>query len=234
MLEIEGLNCRYGKVNAVLDLSLEVGAGELVTLIGANGAGKTTTLKAVSGLLPPVAGRVVFEGQDITRASARSILAMGIAHCPEGRRVFPYMTVEENLEMGCYLRKDSKGIGQDMRRIFERFPILAERRRQTAGTLSGGEQQMLAISRALMSRPKLVLFDEPSLGLAPNLVERTFEIIREIRREGVTVLMVEQNAYAALELCDHSYVLEAGRVALHGTGRELLRDPHVREAYLGG
>ena len=234
MLEIEGLDCRYGKVRAVRDLTLEVREGELVTLIGANGAGKTTTLKAISGILRPAAGRIAFDGEDITHASARAILAKGIAHCPEGRHVFPYMSVQENLDMGCYLRRDPGGIARDLRKIFDRFPVLEERRRQMAGTLSGGEQQMLAIGRALMSRPRLMLFDEPSLGLAPNLVETTFEIIAEIRAQGVTVLMVEQNAYAALELCDRSYLLESGEVTLTGSGEELLNDPHVKEAYLGG
>jgi branched-chain amino acid transport system ATP-binding protein len=234
MLEITGLHCRYGKVSAVRDLTLEVRKGELVTLIGANGAGKTTTLKAISGILPPAAGRIVFDGEDVTHAGARAILAKGIAHCPEGRHVFPYMTVQENLDMGCYLRRDAKGIAKDLARIFERFPVLSERRRQMAGTLSGGEQQMLAIGRALMSRPRLILFDEPSLGLAPNLVETTFEIIAEIRAQGVTVLMVEQNAYAALELSDRAYLLESGEVTLTGNGRDLLDNPHVKEAYLGG
>ncbi|RIA47644.1 ABC transporter ATP-binding protein [Dichotomicrobium thermohalophilum] len=234
MLKVEGLHCNYGKVSAVRDLNMEVAEGELVTLIGANGAGKTTTLKAISGLLPPTEGRIVFDGEDITNASPRRILELGIAHCPEGRRVFPYMSVRENLEMGCFLRSDP-AIQDDMENIFARFPVLRERRDQAAGTLSGGEQQMLAISRALMSRPKLILFDEPSLGLAPNLVERTFEIVREIReKDGVTVVMVEQNAFAALELCDHSYVLESGETTLQGTGEELLRDEHVRKAYLGG
>ena len=233
MLNIEGLECRYGNVAAVRDLSLEVRKGELVSLIGANGAGKTTTLKAISGVLAPSAGRIVFEGEDITRASARRVLELGIAHCPEGRRMFPYMTVRENLEMGCYLRRDKAGIEADMRRLFERFPILGERSTQAAGTLSGGEQQMLAISRALMSRPKLVMFDEPSLGLAPNIVERMFDIIRQIRAEGMTVIMVEQNAAAALELSDRSYVLEQGRVSITGTGEALRNDPQVKQAYLG-
>ena len=197
MLTIENLDCRYGDVLAVAGVSLTVRQGELVTLIGSNGAGKSTTLKAISGLVKPVAGRVMFEGADITGASAREILARGIAHCPEGRRVFPYMSVAENLEMGSYLRRDFAAIAADAARLYERFPILAERRSQAAGTLSGGEQQMLAISRALMSRPKLVMFDEPSLGLAPNIVERTFDIIRQIRSEGTTIVMVEQNAYAA-------------------------------------
>jgi branched-chain amino acid transport system ATP-binding protein len=234
VLTLDALECRYGKVAAVRGLSLEVRKGELVSLIGANGAGKTTTLKAISGLLKAVHGKVTFEGEDITQAPARRILALGIAHCPEGRRVFPYMSVRENLEMGCYLRKDKAGIAADLRRLYERFPILHERREQAAGTLSGGEQQMLAISRALMSRPRLIMFDEPSLGLAPNIVERIFDIIREIRAEGVTVVMVEQNALAALELSDRSYVLEQGRVSLTGTGATLLGDPHVQKAYLGG
>jgi branched-chain amino acid transport system ATP-binding protein len=233
VLKVEGLTCRYGKVAAVRDLSIAVDAGELVALIGGNGAGKTTTLKAISGLIAPVAGRISFLGEDITRATPRHILNLGIAHCPEGRHVFPHMTVAENLEMGCYLRREKSAIAADMAELFGRFPILAERRRQAAGTLSGGEQQMLAIARALMSRPKLVLFDEPSLGLAPNLVERTFEIIGSIRARGVTVVLVEQNAFAALELSDRSYVLEQGRVTLAGSGAELLDHPHVRRAYLG-
>ena len=233
MLEVEGLRCCYGRVVAVREVTIAVGRGELVTLIGANGAGKSTTLKAISGLIAAAAGRIRFLGEDITRAGARRILELGIAHCPEGRRIFPYMSVRENLEMGCYLRGDKAGIAADMERLFERFPILRQRSRQPAGTLSGGEQQMLAISRALMSRPKLVLFDEPSLGLAPTLVERTFEIIKEIRGQGTTVVMVEQNAFAALELCDRCYVLEQGRVTLTGTGKELLGNPHVKSAYLG-
>jgi branched-chain amino acid transport system ATP-binding protein len=234
VLEIENLVCRYGKVEALKRVSLVVRKGELVTLIGANGAGKTTTLKAISGLLRSAAGRVTFEGTDITRASPRRILALGIAHCPEGRHVFPQMSVQENLEMGCFLRSDAPEVAADMTRIFEMFPVLGERRRQVAGTLSGGEQQMLAIGRALMSRPRLILLDEPSLGLAPNIVERTFEIIQQIRAQGTTVLMVEQNAFAALEMCDRAYLLESGALALEGTGRDLIDNPHVRKAYLGG
>jgi len=232
VLEVRNLVCRYGQVTAVKELSLEVGRGQLVALIGANGAGKTTTLRALSGLLPAAGGSILFEGRDITKASARKILALGIAHCPEGRRVFPHMTVAENLEMGCFLRRDRQEIARDLERVFEQFPGLAGRRQQQAGTLSGGEQQMLAIARALMSRPKLILFDEPSLGLAPNIVERTFEIIAEIRAAGTTVLMVEQNALAALEMCDHAYLLESGSLVLSGTGRELVDNPHVRSAYL--
>ena len=234
MLSVKDLECRYGKVAAVRGLSLEVRKGELVSLIGANGAGKTTTLKAISGVLAPAGGHVEFEGEDITGASARRVLQLGIAHCPEGRHVFPHMSVRENLEMGCYLRKDTAGIEADMNRLFERFPILHERQGQAAGTLSGGEQQMLAIARALMSRPKLVMFDEPSLGLAPNIVEKTFDIIQQIRSEGMTVVMVEQNALAALELSDRAYVMEQGAVTLSGSGQELLDDPHVQKAYLGG
>jgi len=234
VLELRDLVCRYGKVTAVKGLSLTVEQGQLVALIGANGAGKTTTLRAISGLLAPAGGKILFNGADITHASARQILSLGIAHCPEGRHVFPQMTVAENLEMGCYLRKDREGIAKDLERIFEQFPRLFERREQQAGTLSGGEQQMLAIARGLMSRPKLIMFDEPSLGLAPNIVERTFEIINQIRSAGTTVLMVEQNALAALEMCDHAYLLESGSLALSGTGRELVDNPHVRNAYLAG
>ena len=234
MLEIEGLVCLYGKVRAVDELSLRVKKGELVSLIGANGTGKTTTLRAISGLLRPAAGRIVFQGEEIQNASARSILSRGIAHCPEGRHIFPYLSVQENLDMGAYLRRNVEGVAGDLRKIFDRFPVLEERRRKMAGTLSGGEQQMLAIGRTLMSGPRLILFDEPSLGLAPNLVETTFDIIREIRDQGVTVLMVEQNAYAVLEMADRAYLLESGKVALEGTGQELLNNPHIKDIYLGG
>jgi branched-chain amino acid transport system ATP-binding protein len=234
VLELRDLVCRYGKVTAVKGLSLTVGQGQLIALIGANGAGKTTTLRAISGLLSPASGKIFFDGTDITHASARQILSLGIAHCPEGRHVFPQMSVAENLEMGCYLRKDREDIANDLERMFTEFPRLSERREQQAGTLSGGEQQMLAIARGLMSRPKLIMFDEPSLGLAPNIVERTFEIINHIRNAGTTVLMVEQNALAALEMCDHAYLLESGSLALSGTGRELVDNPHVRNAYLAG
>jgi branched-chain amino acid transport system ATP-binding protein len=234
VLELRDVVCCYGQVMALKRVSLTVGKGELVALIGANGAGKTTTLKAISGLLHPIAGTIVFEAHDITHASARTILSLGIAHCPEGRHIFPQMTVLENLEMGAYLRSDRREIAADMARVFGQFPRLAERRRQPAGTLSGGEQQMLAIGRALMSRPKLVLFDEPSLGLAPTIVERTFDIVSSIRAAGATVLMVEQNASAALNMCDRAYLLESGSLALEGSGRELIDNPHVRAAYLAG
>ncbi|WOS65983.1 ABC transporter ATP-binding protein [Sinorhizobium fredii] len=233
MLEIKNLVCRYGKVTALKGISLKVPANKLVVLVGANGAGKSTTLRAISGIVPAASGQILFNGENITGMPASRILAKGIAHCPEGRKVFPDMTVLENLEMGCYLRSDSKGISADIDRVLGLFPRLAERRKQIAGTLSGGEQQMLAIGRAMMSRPKLIMFDEPSLGLAPNIVEQTFTIIRGIRESGTTVLMVEQNAFAALDMCDHAYLLEAGSMALEGPGERLINDPHVREAYLG-
>jgi branched-chain amino acid transport system ATP-binding protein len=233
MLEIRNLVCRYGKVVALKGISLKVPENKLVVLIGANGAGKSTTLRAISGLVPASSGQILFNGETITGLSASRVLARGIAHCPEGRRVFSDMTVSENLELGCYLRSDAKAIAEDMGRILELFPRLAERRRQIAGTLSGGEQQMLAIGRAMMSRPKLVMFDEPSLGLAPNIVEQTFETIEGIRKSGATVLMVEQNAYAALDMCDYAYLLEAGTMALEGTGESLISNDHVRQAYLG-
>jgi branched-chain amino acid transport system ATP-binding protein len=234
VLEIRDMVCGYGQVAALKGVTLSVKAGQLVALIGANGAGKSTTLRAISGLVPPRAGTLTFDGEDITGASPQRVLRRGIAHCPEGRRVFPHMSVAENLDMGAYLRSDRSAIAADRDRIYGEFPRLAERSRQAAGTLSGGEQQMLAIGRALMSRPRLILFDEPSLGLAPNIVERTFAIIRAIRDAGTTVLLVEQNAFAALGMCDHAYLLEAGRVVLSGAGAALIENEHVRRAYLGG
>jgi branched-chain amino acid transport system ATP-binding protein len=234
MLEIRDLVCGYGGVTALRGISLEVKAGQLVALIGANGAGKSTALRAISGLVPPRSGSMVFDGRDITGVRAPRVLACGIAHCPEGRKVFPHMSVEENLMMGAYLRTSKVEIAADRDRIYADFPRLYERRRQAAGTLSGGEQQMLAIGRALMSRPRLIMFDEPSLGLAPNIVERTFSIIRGIREAGTTVLLVEQNAFAALEMCDNAYLLESGQIVLSGRGSELIENEHVRKAYLGG
>ncbi|KQP11225.1 ABC transporter ATP-binding protein [Methylobacterium sp. Leaf99] len=234
MLEIRDLVCGYGTVTALKGLSLTVAEGQLVALVGANGAGKSTTLRAISGLVPARAGSIRFAGRDITGADPRTVLGHGIAHCPEGRRVFPQMSVAENLALGAYLRRDPAGVAADLARVYGEFPRLAERRRQMAGTLSGGEQQMLAIGRALMARPKLVLFDEPSLGLAPNIVERMFAVIRAICDAGTTVLLVEQNAFAALELCDDAYLLETGRIVLSGPGATLIADPHVRQAYLGG
>jgi branched-chain amino acid transport system ATP-binding protein len=234
MLEIRDMVCGYGQITALKGITLSVGAGQLVALIGANGAGKSTTLRAISGLVPARSGEMIFDGEDITKAGPQRVLTRGIAHCPEGRRVFPHMTVAENLDMGAYLRSDTAAVAADRDRIYGEFPRLAERRKQAAGTLSGGEQQMLASGRALMSRPRLVMFDEPSLGLAPNIVERTFAIIRSIRDAGTTVLLVEQNAFAALEMCDHAYLLEQGRVVLSGAGADLIADEHVRRAYLGG
>jgi branched-chain amino acid transport system ATP-binding protein len=234
MLEIHDLVCGYGGVMALRGISLQVKPGQLVALIGANGAGKSTALRAISGLVPPRSGSMIFDGRDITGARPPHVLACGIAHCPEGRRVFPHMSVEENLMMGAYLRASKDEIAADRDRIYADFPRLYERRRQAAGTLSGGEQQMLAIGRALMSRPRLIMFDEPSLGLAPNIVERTFAIIRRIRDAGTTVLLVEQNAFAALEMCDNAYLLESGQIVLSGRGGELIENEHVRKAYLGG
>jgi branched-chain amino acid transport system ATP-binding protein len=234
MLELKNVVCRYGKVNALVDVSLSVQQNELVTIIGANGAGKSTTLKAISGLLHPVEGSIHFMGEDITNASAQQIISMGISHCPEGRRVFPEMTVHENLEIGAYTRKDRNGVNDDYEKMYDMFPRLKERHLQAAGTLSGGEQQMLAIARSLMSRPKLIMFDEPSLGLAPNIVEKVFENILQVKESGTTVLMVEQNAFAALDMCDRAYLYESGHMTLTGTGKEMINDPHVRHAYLGG
>jgi branched-chain amino acid transport system ATP-binding protein len=233
VLELAGLRAAYGPIEALRGVDLEVRAGELVCLLGANGAGKSSTLRTISGLVRPTAGRIVFDGRPIAGLAPAAILAAGIAHCPEGRRVFPYMSVEENLAMGAYVRRDQRGVAQDLERVCTHFPILGERRRQAAGTLSGGEQQMLAIGRALMARPRLILFDEPSLGLAPTVVETTFAIIADIRRQGTTVLMVEQNAYLALAMADRAYVMETGRIVLGGAARDLLADDHVRRAYLG-
>ena len=233
MLTLEGVVASYGAVAALRGIDLTVAAGELVCLIGANGAGKSSTLRAISGLLRPTAGRIVFDGRDIHAWEPFAILEAGIAHCPEGRRVFPHLTVQENLVMGAYVRRDQRAVAKDLERMCTHFPILAERRRQMAGTLSGGEQQMLAIARALMSRPRLVLLDEPSLGLAPATVETTFAIIAGIRREGTTVLMVEQNAFLALRMADRGYVMETGRIVLAGRAADLLADDHVRRAYLG-
>ena len=234
MLTLEGLTAGYGRITALHGVSLTVGAAEFVCLIGANGAGKSTTLKAISGLVRAGAGRIVFDGQEIQRLAPQEILRRGIAHCPEGRRVFPHMTVGENLLMGAYVRTDAAAVATDMERVFGHFPILAERRRHTAGTLSGGEQQMLAIGRCLMARPRLILFDEPSLGLAPTVTESVFRIIAGIQREGTTVLMVEQNAYMALQLAARAYVMETGRITLEGPAGDLMQNEQVRKAYLGG
>lgn len=233
MLVIENIVTHYGPVEALKGISLEVRQGEIVTLIGANGAGKSTTLRTISGLVRPTAGSIVYEGRELTALSPERIVAMGIAHVPEGRRVFPMMTVLENLELGAFTRKDAAGVRQDMDFVFSLFPRLAERRGQLAGTMSGGEQQMLAIGRALMARPKLLLLDEPSMGLAPLIVENIFRVIQDINRQGTTVLLVEQNAHLALSIADRGYVLETGRIVLGDTARSLLENEAVQRAYLG-
>jgi len=233
LLSIEQLQVAYGGIRAVKGIDIVVEQGELVCLIGANGAGKTTTLRALTGLVRAASGAVRYDGTDITRLKPHEIARRGLALVPEGRGVFAQLTIEENLAMGAYARSDPAGVASDVDRAFALFPRLKERRRQTAGTLSGGEQQMLAIARALMSRPKLLLLDEPSMGLAPLMVEKIFEVIRTIASEGVTLLLVEQNARLALEVSHRGYVLEGGLVTLSGQGKALLHDPRIREAYLG-
>ena len=233
MLKIRDLSVHYGKIKAVRQIDMNIEQGEIVSLIGANGAGKSTKLRALSGLVKTAGGSVEFEGKNITGWSAKAIVEAGISHCPEGRQIFPRMTVMENLELGAYTRKDTKNLGVEYDRIFEYFPVLAQRRTQFGGTLSGGEQQMLAIGRALMSKPKLLLLDEPSLGLAPLLVEKIFEIIQNINREGMTVLLIEQNAWQALNISNRGYVMETGSVAVTGVAADLLHNDHVRRAYLG-
>jgi branched-chain amino acid transport system ATP-binding protein len=233
MLEVRGLKVAYGGIAAVKGIDLEVRAGELVTVIGANGAGKTTTLKALAGLIAPAAGRVRYRSEDVTALPSYQRVGRGLALVPEGRGVFPRLTVEENLDLGAYTRRDAAQIAADRERAFTLFPRLAERRRQLAGTLSGGEQQMLAIGRALMSRPRLLLLDEPSMGLAPLMVQKIFETVRAVAREGVTLLLVEQNARLALECCDRAYVMDGGLITLSGPARDLLDNPQVRHAYLG-
>jgi len=233
MLTLENVSVNYGAIEALTDITLHIEQGEVVTLIGANGAGKTTTLRTITGLLEPKEGRVMYEGKEISGVATHKLVPMGIAMSPEGRGVFANLSVRENLDMGAYIRKDKKGISDDMERAFTLFPRLKEREKQKAGTLSGGEQQMLAMGRAMMSRPRLLLLDEPSLGLAPLLVHTIFEAIDEIRAEGTTILLVEQNANAALHHSDRAYVLETGRIVMHGDSKELAQDPRVKEAYLG-
>jgi branched-chain amino acid transport system ATP-binding protein len=233
LLALEALQVAYGGIRAVKGVDLEVAAGELVCLIGANGAGKTTTLRAITGLVRAAAGRILYDGQDIAGQRVHQIARRGLALVPEGRGVFPQLTIEENLAMGAYSRSDRKAVAADIDRAFMLFPRLKERRAQTAGTLSGGEQQMLAIARAMMSRPRLLLLDEPSMGLAPLMVEKIFDVIRTIAAEGVTMLLVEQNARLALEVSHRGYVLEGGLVTIEGKASSLLHDPRIREAYLG-
>ena len=233
LLELHGVDAYYGRVRALHGVTISLDQGEVVALIGSNGAGKTTTLRTISGLMRPAAGTVTFDGRDITGAPAHTIVRRGICHSPEGRRLFPRMMVIDNLQMGAYTRSDAAGIAADLARVYELFPRLHERSTQLAGTLSGGEQQMLAIGRALMSRPKVLMLDEPSLGLSPILVELIFDIVRQINAQGVPILLVEQNAHKALEVAHRAYVLETGSIVKEGTGAELLRSPDVQRAYLG-
>lgn len=234
LLEVENISVYYDSIQALKGISLGVDEGELVTIVGSNGAGKTTTLMTISGILQPRQGTVHYQGQDITRVPPHEIVRRGISHCPEGRQIFTRLTVAENLVMGAYNRRDREGTAHDLEWVHSLFPILAERRGQSAGTLSGGEQQMLAIARALMSRPKVLLLDEPSLGLAPLLVDRIFEVIGQLKEQGVTILLVEQNAYQALRIADRAYVLETGYIKLAGPARELASNEEVKKAYLGG
>jgi branched-chain amino acid transport system ATP-binding protein len=234
MLKVDNINVFYGNIQALKGVSLEINEGEIVTLIGANGAGKSTLLKTISGLLKPKNGDILYQGQSIAGKAAQTIVKQGISHVPEGRRIFANLTVEENLELGAFLRKDKNGIREDIEKVYQQFPRLLERRKQLAGTLSGGEQQMLAIGRALMARPRLLLLDEPSMGLAPLLVKSIFRIIEEINATGTTILLVEQNANMALSIADRAYVIESGRVVLSGSAEELTASEQVKMAYLGG
>lgn len=234
MLTIKDINVYYGAIHALKGISVDVKEGQIVTLIGANGAGKSTTLRTISGLLRPKSGEIVFEGKNIAAMPAQDIVKQGLSQVPEGRRVFANMTVLENLELGAYTRSDSAGIAEDMEIVFKRFPRLYERKAQLAGTLSGGEQQMLAMGRALMSRPRLLLLDEPSMGLAPLLVKEIFSIIKEINLTGTTILLVEQNAHMALSIANYAYVLETGRITIEGPAAELSQSEEIRKAYLGG
>ena len=234
MLKVEDINVYYGAIHAIKGISLEVEKGEIVTLIGANGAGKSTILRTISGLLKPKTGKIDFEGQNIAGIAAQHIVKSGISQVPEGRRIFANMTVMENLDLGAYVRSDKAGIQEDLKMVFARFPRLEERKTQEAGTLSGGEQQMLAMGRALMSRPRLLLLDEPSMGLAPLLIKEIFSIIQDINKTGTTVLLVEQNANMALSIANRAYVLETGRITLAGPAKDLAASEAVRKAYLGG
>lgn len=233
MLEVKDLEVYYGVIQAIKGISFHVDKGEVIALIGANGAGKTTTLHTVTGLISPKNGHVLFEGKDITKVPAHKIVSMGMAHVPEGRRVFAELSVYENLKMGAYTRKDKNEIEESLKNVYKRFPRLEERRNQMAGTLSGGEQQMLAMGRALMSKPKLILMDEPSMGLSPIMVNEIFDIIRSVSESGATVLLVEQNAKKALSIADRAYVLETGKIVLEGKAKDLLEDDSIKKAYLG-
>jgi len=234
MLRVENLAVNYGMINAVRGVNFEVNQGEIVSLIGANGAGKSTILRTISGLIKPASGTLTYEGQNITKTNAQKIVQLGISHVPEGRHVFKGLSVRENLEMGAFLRKDRANIEEDIQTVYDRFPVLGERQKQDASTLSGGEQQMLAMGRALMSKPKLLLLDEPSMGLAPIFIQEIFNIIQQIQAQGTTVLLIEQNAKMALSIASRGYVLETGKIVLSGTGQELLESDAVQKAYLGG
>jgi branched-chain amino acid transport system ATP-binding protein len=234
MLQIDNIDVHFGVIHALKGVSLIVNDGEIVTLIGANGAGKTTTLRTISGLKKPTNGSIFLDDKDITNTSAKERVKMGISHVPEGRRVFTSMTVLENLELGAYLRNDKAEIARDLEMVYNHFPILSKRRKQAAGTLSGGEQQMLAMGRALMSRPKILFLDEPSMGLAPLLVQEIFDIIKEINKGGTTILLIEQNASKALQIANRAYVIETGSIVLSGTGAELMQSDEIKKAYLGG
>ena len=234
MLRVENLAVNYGMINAVRGVNFEVNQGEIVSLIGANGAGKSTILRTISGLIKPASGTLTYEGQNITKTNAQKIVQLGISHVPEGRHVFKGLSVRENLEMGAFLRKDRSNIEADTQAVYDRFPVLGERQKQDASTLSGGEQQMLAMGRALMSKPKLLLLDEPSMGLAPIFIQEIFNIIQQIQAQGTTVLLIEQNAKMALSIASRGYVLETGKIVLSGTGQELLESDAVQKAYLGG
>ncbi|MDQ1044631.1 ABC transporter ATP-binding protein [Streptomyces sp. V4I2] len=233
LLEVEDLRVSYGKIEAVKGISFSVEAGQVVTLIGTNGAGKTTTLRTLSGLLKPTSGKIIFDGKPLTGVAAHKIVALGLAHSPEGRHIFPRLTIAENLQLGAFLRNDKAGIEKDIQRAYDLFPILGERRKQAAGTLSGGEQQMLAMGRALMSQPKLLMLDEPSMGLSPIMMQKIMATISELKSQGTTILLVEQNAQAALSLADQGHVMEVGSIVVSGTGQDLLHDESVRKAYLG-
>ncbi|MFI8964658.1 ABC transporter ATP-binding protein [Streptomyces sp. NPDC053493] len=233
LLEVEDLRVAYGKIEAVKGISFSVEAGQVVALIGTNGAGKTTTLRTLSGLIKPTAGKITFDGQVINDVPAHKVVSLGLAHSPEGRHIFPRLTIAENLQLGAFLRSDKDGIERDIQRAYDLFPILGERRKQAAGTLSGGEQQMLAMGRALMSQPKLLMLDEPSMGLSPIMMQKIMETIATLKAEGMTILLIEQNAQAALSLADQGYVLEVGKIKLSGTGQDLLHDDEVRKTYLG-
>ena len=234
MLEVKNLHVSYGMIDAVKGIDFQVNDGEIVSLIGANGAGKTTTMHTLSGLLKAKEGTILLDGKDLTKVKANKIVGMGLVQVPEGRRVFTQMSVEENLQLGAYLRHNKSEIAKDFRRVYELFPRLEERKKQLAGTLSGGEQQMLAMARALMSKPKVLLMDEPSMGLSPLLVKEIFAIIKDINKAGTTIFVVEQNAKMALEIADHAYVMETGKIVLSGTGKELAASSEVQKAYLGG